>query len=86
MNVDLAQISELTAQIIRNDGIENYLPTLIIPKEMCVRVLENAPKGSYQKVDAHDWVRQIDIEEGKEYFLAFKINESSVTIEWHKID
>jgi hypothetical protein len=83
--MDIAEFKRITEQVIQDNGIPPYIPTLIVPSEEAVMLLRGIPEDMSHEVAARDWVQEMG-HESKEYFLAFKVSDEEIHLEHHKED
>jgi hypothetical protein len=71
----LEQFIAMTHNVINEDGFEDYLPTLLLPDQRKVVVLEAELDGDNQESAVYDWVA--NRVSGQESFLvAFKVDSN----------
>lgn len=63
----------MTRRIIAKDGIENYLPTLVLPDRRLITVLEGMPPDVDVEAASRTWASD-QAGENEDYFLAFTID------------
>ncbi len=83
--MDIAEFKRITMQVIQDNGIPPYIPTLIVPSEEAVMCLRGIPEDISHEDAARDWVQEMGFE-SKEYFLAFKVSDEEIHLEHHKAD
>jgi hypothetical protein len=69
------QFAEITRAIIEDDGFEGFLPTLLLPQQNKVVVLDDLPADAAVEPIAVDWAGAtagLD----QDYLLAFKLDAS----------
>jgi hypothetical protein len=64
----------ITRDIIAEDGLEDFLPTLMFPDRGAVHVLEDASDAMDHEAEALAWVRQA-VPPQENYFLAYRADE-----------
>ncbi|MFD0739653.1 hypothetical protein ACFQZQ_10220 [Lysobacter koreensis] len=64
----------ITDQVIREDGLDCYLPTLLVPARDHVMVLEGVPAGIDQEGFAQEWAAE-HVAPGESFLLAFRVDE-----------
>lgn len=69
------QFVAMTRSIIERDGLEGYLPTLLLPQRQDVHVLDDIPEDEEHEPIATNWAAEM-VEDGEDYFLAFRTNAS----------
>jgi len=67
----LDQFVEMTRQIIRDDGFEDYLPTLVLPGRQEIFVLEADLAGDDHEQPAREFALG-HLSGAEDYLLAFK--------------
>ena len=67
------QFIEITEAIIESDGFEGFLPTLLLPRQNSVRVLDDLPEERHDERAAVEWA-SIIAGDHEDYFLAFKLD------------
>lgn len=65
--MDIAEFRDITIAVIRDGGIAEYIPTLILPAEGVVMALEGIPNDVSDEDAARKWLRDSG-HESKEYF------------------
>ena len=83
--MDIAEFKRITLQVIQDNGIPPYIPTVIIPSEGVVMALEGIPDDITHEDASRIWIKESDYE-SKEYFLAFKVSDEEIHLEHHKED
>ena len=81
--MNIATFRKMTLDVIQEEGIPEYIPTLILPSEKVVIVLEEIPGDVSHEAAARKWVKDSG-HESKEYFLAFKMSDEEIRLEHHK--
>lgn len=66
---------QITRAVIEEDGFDGYLPTLLLPQQNEVLVLDDLPDEVDIGQAALDWAGAIAGQE-QDYFLAFKLDDS----------
>jgi hypothetical protein len=61
----------MTHSVIEQDGLAEYLPTLVLPQRNDVRVLEGVPEDEDIEVAAKGWAERI-ADANEDFILAFK--------------
>ena len=69
----------ITRQVIAEDGIGEFLPTLMFPDRDAVHVLEDASDATSHEIEAVAWRAQM-VPAGEDYVLAFRVNEDRFKI------
>jgi hypothetical protein len=67
------QFIEITKTIIEGEGFEGFLPTLLLPRQKVVRVLDDVPEHRRDEQVAVEWASSIAADD-EDYFLAFKLD------------
>lgn len=70
----LDQFIEITRAIIEKDGLDNYLPTLLLPEQRKVFVLDEIPEDVNVEHAAVEWA--VRTAEDDAFFLAFRLDDS----------
>ena len=65
----MSEFLDLTRTIIKDVGVENFIPVLIEPKQRIIRGLEGVPNGCDHSAAALDWVGALALED---YGLAYR--------------
>jgi len=81
--MNITDFQRMTMRIVQDDGIAEYLPTLILPSEGVVIALEGIPNDINHEDAARKWIKDSG-HESKEYFLAFKVSNEEIHLEHHK--
>jgi hypothetical protein len=68
------QFIEITKTIIESDGFADFLPTLLLPQQNVVRVLDDGPEDSDDENVAFEWASSI-ARDDEDYLLAFKLDK-----------
>ncbi len=68
----LAHFIALTRDVIAEDGIDDYLPTLMFPKSRRICVIESVPESVDVEAFAKDWAANTLTAPSDDYYLAFK--------------
>ena len=74
--MDLDAFIAMTQRVVARDGSEEYLPTLALPAARQVKVLDGIPADVDVETAARNWALKT-AGESDDYFLAFKITETS---------
>jgi len=69
----------ITRGVIERDGLEGYLPTLMLPASQDVIVLEGAPEGSSLPAIARRWAADRAGDE-VDFLLAYKLNDHQFAV------
>jgi len=69
------QFIAMTRSIIERDGLEGYLPTLLLPQRQDIRVLDDAPQEEEHESIATAWAAEV-AEDEENYLLAFRASAS----------
>lgn len=64
----------ITRDIIAEDGLEDFLPTLMFPDRNAVHVLENASDAINHETEALAWAGQA-VPSDESYLLAYRVDE-----------
>jgi hypothetical protein len=64
----------ITRDIIAEDGIGEFLPTLMLPAHGDVRLLENASGAASHESEALKWVQDA-VSPDEDFLLAYRIDE-----------
>ncbi|MBK9006153.1 MAG: hypothetical protein IPM31_04080 [Anaerolineae bacterium] len=81
--MDIAEFRSITMTVIRESGIADYIPTLILPAEGVVMALEGIPSDISHEDAARQWIRENGYESA-EYFLAFRAAGDEIYLEHRK--
>ncbi|WP_291198112.1 hypothetical protein [Hyphomonas sp.] len=71
----MSEFLDLTRNIIKDVGVENFIPVLIEPNQRIIRGLEGIPKGGDHKAAALDWVGALALDD---YGLAYRQGDKIV--------
>jgi hypothetical protein len=79
--MQLDDFADSTKRVIRKDGFEGFLPTLYLPQQYHIMVLEGVPpeKQSEIRTIALEWARDKAADE-QEFLLAFREDEASFRV------
>jgi hypothetical protein len=71
--LDIAAFAEITRRVIERDGFDGYLPTLCLPDQKQISVLEGIPPEKLEHVReiAIEWAAK-KAQPKEEFFLAYK--------------
>ena len=71
--LDITAFAEITRRVIARDGFDGYLPTLCLPAQKHISVLEGIPTEKLERVRdvAIAWAEK-KASPDQEYFLAYK--------------
>ena len=83
--MDIAEFKRITEQVIQDNGIPPYIPTVIVPSEGVVVALNGIPDDITHVDAARIWINESGYD-SKEYFLAFKVSDEEIHLEHHKED
>ena len=83
--MDIAEFKRITLQVIKDNGIRPYIPTVIVPSEGVVVALEGIPDDITHENAARIWINESGYE-SKEHFLAFKVSDEEIHLEHRKAD
>jgi hypothetical protein len=75
----LQDFAEITMNVIREDGIDGYLPTLVLPDTKHIRVIQGIPDD----VDHRDAVQNVVRRSGyetREFFFGVQSTSHEITI------
>jgi len=75
----LQQFAKMTINVVREDGIEGYLPTFVLPDSQEVRAIQGIPDD----VDHRDAVQNVARRSGyetKEFFFGVQSSSQKITI------
>ena len=75
----LETFAEITRRVIRKDGFEGSLPTVLLPARREVRVLEGIPADVAHEEAALRWADGT-AQPGEEYLVAFKVSPSQFKV------
>ena len=71
----LDQFVKMTQRIIGEDGFANYLPTLLLPAQRAVRVLDDVGASDEQTLRITDWLAE-QVEPDEDFLVAFKADDA----------
>jgi hypothetical protein len=77
----LEDFAEITQRVIRKDGFDGFLPTLCLPEQKHITVLEGVPDEKQPEIRSIslEWARR-KAGEQEEFLLAFREDEASFRI------
>ena len=71
----LEQFVQMTQRIIREDGFDNYLPTLLLPATRQVRVLDQPEDDQGRPVALSDWIAG-QVAPDEDFLIAFRMDDA----------
>ncbi len=77
----LEDFAEITQRVIRKDGFDGFLPTLCLPEQKHITVLEGVPDEKQPEIRSIslEWARR-KAGEQEEFLLALREDEASFRI------
>jgi hypothetical protein len=70
---------EATRQMIRKCGLDGFMPTLLLPSQDHLVVLDGAPEGADHAAIARKWAAS-KAGPGESYMLAFRVDDARFAI------
>ena len=64
----------MTKHILEKDGLDGYLPTLVLPARDHIMVLEGIPQDVDVETAAREWASR-SARANEDFFLAFKLDD-----------
>ena len=69
------QFVKMTQRVIAEDGIANYLPTLLLPQTRQVRVLDDVGSGDEESLRIGEWLAE-QVGPDEDFLVAFKVDDA----------
>jgi hypothetical protein len=79
--VSIEDFAEITRRVIRKNGFDDFMPTLCLPEQKHITVLEGVPEGKRSEMRTISLeLAQRRADRKEEFLLAFREDDSSFRI------
>ena len=79
----LEELTRITLEVIEDDGLDGYLPTLMVPSKKEIRVIEGIPKSKDHRQAIQEVIRQDKLDK-KEFFFGVQSGRNEITTGHYK--